>query len=107
MHSNENDEFVRQVKCLYGLPVIKLGESSVADYLLFDGPQPGSGKIFDWNTISCYNKKYFLAGGLSIENIAQAAQRKPYCLDVSSGVETNGVKDSKKIQQFVTKVRML
>jgi len=107
LHGNENDEFVRQVKFLYNLPVIKLGNSKHADYLLFDGPNPGSGQAFDWNTISCYNKPYFLAGGLALENITQAATHMPYCLDVSSGVETDGVKDSAKIMQFVSQVRRL
>jgi len=107
LHGNESDDFVRQVKSLYSLPVIMLNDSEFADFALFDGPQPGSGKIFDWSAISCYNKPYFLAGGLSVENIEQAASLKPYCLDVSSGVETNGVKDAARIQEFVTKVRML
>jgi len=107
LHGSESDDFVRQAKDLYSLPMVKLNDSEFADFALFDGPNPGSGKAFDWRAISCYNKKYFLAGGLLIENIEQAAKLKPYCLDVSSGVETNGVKDAAKIQQFVTKARML
>jgi len=107
LHGNESEVFVRQVKSLYSLPVIKLGESNAADYLVFDSPQPGSGQTFDWNTISCYNKPYFLAGGLALENIAKAATHMPYCLDVSSGVETSGVKDREKILQFVSQVRRL
>lgn len=107
LHGNESEAFVQQVKNLYSLPVIKLGRCDAADYNLFDGPNPGSGQAFDWNMISCYNKPYFLAGGLTLKNITQAAAHKPYCLDVSSGVETGGVKDAEKIMQFVSQVRRL
>ncbi|MCL2194426.1 MAG: phosphoribosylanthranilate isomerase [Oscillospiraceae bacterium] len=112
LHGSESDDFVRQVKRLYSLPVIKalpVGSAGAppADFYLFDGPQPGSGQRFDWSMLSSYTTPYFLAGGLSAHNIALAATCKPYCLDVSSGVETNGMKDHEKILQFVSTVRRL
>ena len=74
----------------------------IGEYLLFDGPKPGSGQTFDWNTIPKTDKPFFLAGGLTPENVRQAiAIAAPYGVDVSSGVETNGVKDYDKIKAFI------
>ncbi|MCL2079292.1 MAG: phosphoribosylanthranilate isomerase [Oscillospiraceae bacterium] len=81
-----------------------------ADYLLFDTLSPnrgGTGVSFDWDLLkSCAGLPYFLAGGLSAQNAAKAIKTlSPYCVDVSSGVETDGVKDAAKIEAFVRLVR--
>ena len=86
-----------------------------ADYLLLDGPKGkyrgGNGTAFDWkqvNTLLLRGKKIILAGGLHLENVTEAVQIiKPYMVDVSSGVETNGVKDLVKIKAFIEKVKTL
>ena len=80
------------------------------DYLLFDvlsERRGGIGKAFDWGVLDGYRGlRYFLAGGLSIENVGGAIERlSPYCVDVSSGVETGGRKDPYKIEEFVNIVR--
>jgi len=80
------------------------------DYLLLDAYHEeqygGSGKTFDWSMISPISKPYFLAGGIDSNNILQAQKQcNPYCLDVSSGVETDGYKDANKIIDIVTKIR--
>lgn len=79
------------------------------DYLLLDtytkGEYGGSGKTFDWNMISEISKPYFLAGGLNAENIKSALKVGAYCLDVSSGAETDGKKDKDKIIKIVNTVR--
>ena len=84
-----------------------------SEYLLFDAPPQtftgGNGKVFDWSQLDLSvlsGRKIIIAGGLTPEN-AQAAikQFKPYALDVSSGVETNGEKDFKKITQFIRKAK--
>lgn len=80
------------------------------DYLLFDTFQDnqfgGSGKSFDWSLLSSINKPYFLAGGIHSGNILIAQKQcNPYCIDVSSGVETDGYKDADKIKDIVAKIR--
>ena len=74
------------------------------------GINGGSGKSFDWSIFKNLNinKPIVLAGGLSLENITQAIMMvNPYCVDVSSGVETNGFKDYEKMKKFINKVRLL
>ncbi len=72
------------------------------------GAEGGTGVSFDWEVVPKLNisKKLILAGGLNISNVQEAIKMvKPYAVDVSSGVETNGVKDYNKIKKFVEKVR--
>jgi len=86
-----------------------------ADYLLLDGPKGkyrgGNGTSFDWRQVkplSLKGKKVILAGGLHLLNVAEAVKIiKPYMVDVSSGVETNGVKDLEKIKAFIETVKSL
>lgn len=77
----------------------------VVDYLLLDGPKPGSGQTFDWHLIESIplaRDKMILAGGLTADNVDRAIQEaSPIGVDVSSGVETNGKKDLIKIKQFI------
>ena len=66
----------------------------------------GDGKIFDWSLIREFNRPYFLAGGLTPDNVAEAiAILKPFAVDVSSGIETDGIKDAAKMKNFVNAVR--
>jgi phosphoribosylanthranilate isomerase len=72
---------------------------------LFDYRRPGSGRRFDWSLLAGVTRPYFLAGGIGLENISEALELEPYCIDVSSGVETDGVKDPHKIDELVKRVR--
>lgn len=89
-----------------------LSQEPETEFLLFDAPPQkfvgGNGEVFDWqqlDTSITKNKKVFIAGGLTAENVLQAKKRfNPYAVDVSSGVETNGVKDPAKIVAFLKKV---
>src|SRR5699024_446476 len=82
---------------------------------LIDSPgekyRGGSGKAFNWerlNDIKLTNKTIFLAGGLSPNNIQNAIESvRPAGVDVSSGVETDGKKDIKKIKDFINNVRAM
>ena len=79
------------------------------EYLLLDSPKGkyrgGNGIIFDWGAVAgqkVERKKVILAGGLTIENVARAIQMlQPYMVDVSSGVESDGKKDKRKIKEFI------
>ena len=52
------------------------------------------------------SRPYFLAGGLDAENVSEAVkQLRPYAVDVSTGIETDGVKDPRKMEAFVSAVR--
>lgn len=66
----------------------------------------GTGERFSWDLIQGMDREFFLAGGISIENIEQAIRDvRPYAVDVSSSLETDGVKDKEKIREFMEKVR--
>lgn len=120
LHGDETEDDILAIKALTPAPVIRavrvktandiLKATSIpSDYLLFDTytkeTYGGSGRTFDWSCIPKLDRPYFLAGGLNQENILQAAQTPAYCLDVSSGVETDGRKDPFKIRSIVQTIR--
>lgn len=84
--------------------VLKANRSS-ADFILLDSGA-GTGKAFDRDLISSVNRDFFLAGGLSAQDVQSAIRRwRPYAVDVSSAIETNGLKDKDKMTAFVEAVR--
>jgi phosphoribosylanthranilate isomerase len=92
---------------------VKAIEHYSCEFVLLDGPKGtyrgGNGLAFDWKSISAKHlagKKVILAGGLHEENVEEAIKLiKPYMVDVSSGVETEGKKDLSKIQTFINKAK--
>jgi phosphoribosylanthranilate isomerase len=118
LHGDEDKATVRLLQTQTGLPVIRAFRISspadiketAADYRLFDTYDPsqygGSGAAFNWDLLQGVTGDFFLAGGLNRSNIAAAIQQvNPYCVDISSGVETDGVKDRDKIIQIVDIIR--
>jgi phosphoribosylanthranilate isomerase len=118
LHGDEDADYIAQLKNETDCPVIKAvrvqrrqqvlaAEALPCDCLLLDAylkdAAGGTGEVFDHALIPELKKPYFLAGGLNAGNIKTAAAltRKPFCLDVSSGVETGGVKDAAKIREIV------
>lgn len=118
LHGNETEDDIRHIKSVTSMPVIKaikvrerndvnMWLDSSADYLLFDNGQ-GTGKTFDWSLLEGVERDYFLAGGLNEDNMQEACRNLcPYCLDVSSGAETDGVKDISKMSNIVSIARSM
>ena len=126
LHGTEDEETIVYLKARTGKPVIKAVKAenrfvveawldSAADYLLLDSGT-GSGKTFDWNILdellADYGgelpKKFFLAGGIHAGNVEEAHKRwRPYAVDLSSSVETDGTKDLGKMHEAVEAVRSL
>ncbi|MCL2389205.1 MAG: phosphoribosylanthranilate isomerase [Elusimicrobia bacterium] len=113
LHGDEAENYIAELRKKITAPIIKavqVGEAPVnfkttADYLLFDGAQAGSGKTFNWGNIKTAQGA-FLAGGINAANALEAIKTlSPYCLDISSGVETNGIKDAEKIKQIIEIIR--
>ncbi|MCG2730888.1 MAG: phosphoribosylanthranilate isomerase [Acetobacterium sp.] len=118
LHGDEAEATVRLLQLQTGLPVIRAFriksqadiKETAADYRLFDTYDPsqygGSGAAFNWELLQGVTGDFFLAGGLNSGNIEAAIKQvKPYCIDISSGVETDGVKDRDKIIEIVAKTR--
>lgn len=121
LHGYEDAAYIERLRAMARVPIIKAVRVQSpeqiqyyaklpCDYLLFDtyvkGEWGGSGKSFDWSVIPKLQKPYFLAGGLNPQNVTDAVTAlHPYCVDVSSGVETDGSKDSGKMDEFVKRVR--
>lgn len=115
LHGQEEEECVEHLQQELKVPVIKAFSiadeddvqkalASRADYILLDQGAGGTGKAFDWSLVRHIDRPYFLAGGLTPQNAAQAAALQPYALDVSSGIETDGVKDRDKMTLFMTRL---
>ncbi len=87
---------------------VKRAEASAADGILLDHGAGGTGESFDWNLLRNCRRPFFLAGGLTPDNVAEAVRRtRPYAVDVSSSLETNGRKDPEKIRRFMAAVRRM
>lgn len=123
LHGDEGNDYIAELQKICKLPIIKAvrvqDENDIrradyynCDYLLFDAYAKsafgGTGRQFDTELLKKVkiHKPYFLAGGLDAENVRQALKGlKPYAVDVSSGVETAGGKDKKKIKMFIKQVK--
>ncbi len=112
LHGQEDAEYIAALRGLWSGPVWKAfrvrsigdlaeAEASSADGILLDNGY-GTGAAFDWSLAAGFQRPFFLAGGLTPENIPSAIRAlRPKLLDVSSGVETAGCKDREKIRAAV------
>lgn len=117
LHGQEDQAYIETLKSKVSCPIIKAfkcdnGVSKKAldaadtDFYLFDSGAGGTGESFDWEKIPKTDRPWFLAGGLSIENIEKAVREiQPYGVDFSSSVETDGYKDRDKILEIVRRIR--
>lgn len=116
LHGDETEEDIQYLQAVTGKPVMKAVKvrtrydveawmDSSADYLLFDSGM-GSGVTFDWGVLKDVDREFFLAGGVKPDNVKQAVETvHPYAVDLSSGVETDGVKDFSKMKYVVEAVK--
>lgn len=121
LHGDEDLEYINSLKEKTDCPIIKAVRVQSSnqimdalklnvDYLLLDtytkDMYGGSGKRFDTSLIPKNLDNYFLAGGINAGNIkAVLGNKDVYCVDVSSGVETDGVKDREKIKEIINIIR--
>lgn len=115
LHGSEDDNYIKTLSYMVDVAVmqafvikseedIKKAENSIADYILLDSGL-GSGKTFDHSLINI-KRPYFLAGGLTSENVGETVDRlQPYAVDASSSLETDGYKDFDKMTAFAEAVR--
>lgn len=119
LHGQEDPTYLKRLRRLTDKPLIQafsVGDdtdigramASRADYILLDQGGGGTGKTFDWSLVPEITRPFFLAGGLSIENLEQAIRQiNPWAVDLSSSLETGGWKDPQKISRAVELVRRI
>ena len=116
LHGKESEEYIQELRTLTDKPILKAfrieseqdvlrANASCADGILLDSGA-GTGTVFDWTWLARIDRPYFLAGGLDSKNVSKAIRAwNPYAVDVSSGIETDGIKDKNKMAAFVCAVR--
>ena len=123
LHGDEDEAFIQSLKERTNVEVWKAVQirsaadaevwiDSSADMLLFDAyhkdERGGTGEVFDWTSLDEFERPFMLAGGIDGTNVARAIRTvRPYGIDISSGIETNGVKDDEKIKAFTNIVRTI
>lgn len=123
LHGDEDEAFIQSLKERTNVEVWKAVQirsaadaekwiDSSADMLLFDAyhkdERGGTGEVFDWSSLDEFERPFMLAGGIDSINVARAIRTvRPYGIDISSGIETEGVKDDEKIKAFTNIVRTI
>ena len=123
LHGDEDEAFIQSLKERTNVEVWKAVQirsstdaeawiDSSADMLLFDAyhkdERGGTGEVFDWSCLDEFERPFMLAGGIDSTNVARAIRTvRPYGIDISSGIETDGVKDNEKIKAFTNIVRTI
>lgn len=119
---------IKAIKMRNSHSLEKALESS-ADFILLDSTNAGSGVAFEWNLLAQklqdsrgldlhdslvldsqdfkrdFATRFFLAGGINADNIAKAMSLNPYAIDISSGIESQGIKNFAKMQQIIQMIR--
>ena len=123
LHGDEDETFIQSLKEHINVEVWKAVQirsaadaekwiDSSADMLLFDAyhkaERGGTGEVFDWSCLDEFERPFMLAGGIDSTNVARAIRTvRPYGIDISSGIETDGVKDDEKMKAFTNIVRTI
>ncbi len=116
LHGSEDEDYIRSLRKLTDKPIIKAitvrseadieaSRASSADYVLLDSGT-GTGSTFEHSLIADIDRPFFLAGGLTAENVSEAIRRfEPFAVDASSSLETDGIKDKTKMAAFAEAAR--
>ena len=123
LHGDEDESFIQILKEQSNVEVWKAVQvrsaadaekwiDSSADMLLLDAyhkdERGGTGEVFDWSSLDEFERPFMLAGGIDSTNVARAIRTvRPYGIDISSGIETNSVKDDEKMKAFTNIVRTI
>ena len=123
LHGDEDEAFIQSLKERTNVEIWKAVQirsaadvekwiDSSADMLLFDAyhkdERGGTGEVFDWSSLDAFERPFMLAGGIDSTNVARAIRTvRSYGIDISSGIETNGVKDDEKITAFTKIVKSI
>jgi phosphoribosylanthranilate isomerase len=124
LHGREDSRYIEELRARSHVPLINAvsvssaadierAAATSADYVLLDHGSGGTGSAFDWRWLGGVTSDgrlrtgipFFLAGGIDLSNIENALTFNPYAIDVSSGAETDGLKDGAKIAELVSIVR--
>lgn len=123
IHGDEDLGYINLLRNASKLPIMKavrikdkytleenkvLLENQLLDYVLLDTYHKeaygGTGESFDWRMLSKVKRPYFLAGGIGSDNVEEAMKHHPYAVDISSKIETEGMKDEKKLAELFRKI---
>lgn len=123
LHGDEGEDYIKEVKHETGKELwkavrvrtvkdIQEAQRLPADKLLLDSfsedSYGGTGEVMDFAVLdqADIRKPYFIAGGLTVENLPEILNKaEPYGIDISSGIETEGVKDREKMLKVIQCVR--
>ncbi len=117
LHGGEGEEYLKELRKQTDAPIIRAfrirEREDIAKVRAFDentkillDAGSGDGMTFRWEWLKDADFDFYLAGGLTVENVAEAVRiYHPYGVDVSSGIETDGRKDIRKMEAFVRTVR--
>lgn len=117
LHGQEDESYIKRLRTLTHQPILKAfsvknhealesADLSSADHILLDHAGGGTGERFNWDLLDSFQRPFFLAGGINMTTIDMVLSTvKPFAVDVSSGIETDGVKDFRKMEQLMRVIR--
>jgi len=118
LHGHEDEEYIARLRAITDVRIwqafqvrdaaaTERARASSADMVVVDAGQ-GTGRVFDWSLVQGLDRDFILAGGLGPDNVAAAIEQvRPWGVDMSSGIETDGVKDPEKMRAAVAAARKM
>lgn len=118
LHGHEDEEYIARLRAITDVRIwqafqvrdaaaTERARASSADMVVVDAGQ-GTGRAFDWSLVQGLDRDFILAGGLGPDNVAAAIEQvRPWGVDMSSGIETDGVKDPEKMRAAVAAARKM